>query len=270
MPDDTVRKLIGLHYYPPEATRDGLLSAAARHGEAAKAALAEEQPHEAAYRALQAASCALDATESSRSTDNPRIHTVWTPENGNDRPPVYGDVLAEHRPWGWKVVTLATLREHRGVDHEKNRLYAELGGLLGKEPQAPPTSQPNERAENHKPALYAADVYAVVIETGASTETTPRNITFGFWETWKHNNRAIPQPAAWTAVFRVHGSGGTWPEEDRKLAAVLDTATGRHYADTVAQHQPENEDQLDAALRDAGDPRDLWARSCRRKAPRTR
>ena len=130
--------------------------------------------------------------------------------------------------------------------------------LLKKDSADTQSRSQREHARKPQPALYSADVYARIVQSYTAPVPTPRNITFGFWGTWKHNNSRITQPTAWDAVFRVHGSGRTWPEEDHHLATVLDSATGRHYADQVAGHHPKNDDELDQALRDAGDPRDLW------------
>ena len=251
-------KVIGRHCYAAGMTETALLAAAGRTGTAAATALTENKGEEAAYKALQAASYALDATEPGRGLDDIHIHTVWTPKNEDDRPPRYGDVLAEHRPWGWKVIALGTLREHRGGANPHSPLNGVIERLLKKDSADTQSRSQREHARKPQPALYSADVYARIVQSYTAPVPTPRNITFGFWGTWKHNNSRMTQPTAWDAVFRVHGSGRTWPDEDHHLAAVLDSATGRHYADQVAGHHPKNDDELDQALRDAGDPRDLW------------
>ena len=215
---------IGQRLYTAGTIPQALKAAAALTGRRVHEATASGRSDLAARYAAEGASVALDATEPERRALPLRIEILWTPDEPGQRPPKRGRVIADHEPWRWEAVVAGTIEEH----HDANK------------------------------QCYAARLTVELHEGAGSPLPPPRNISWGFWGTWPDTtDEAHARTTAWAAVFEEYGNADPDSEPNQILRSVLDMPTGRKYADQVQLRMTVHEENLQEAIRSAGNPRAL-------------
>ena len=116
---------------------------------------------------------------------------------------------------------------------------------------APPTEPVSFETWGLKLRLEASSTRAIA---------APRNYAWGFYGTWEASDNGrtwnVTTEDAWLAVLATYGTGGRGTSEDRALREVLDSPSGRRYADRVAEALQRNRGHVGSAVRDAGRPTD--------------
>ena len=214
---------VGLHLYDtlPDTMRD-LEKAAV----AAKYRLRTDygyDPKFAIARIIEQAGLVLDLTDPARSREPLRQTHVITEGKGETPPP--GTIIARVERWNWRV---------------------EIAYLISSE------------YTTHGSRI--ADRFAVILHEDPESEVPPtRNLTYGFWGTWKATNALdkIPAEDGWEAMFELYAEPGTQTEHNNGLRDLLDSRAGRHYVDTLSDVSDKGMEAMQAQMAEMGRP-DKW------------